>query len=400
MKLKIFLVTLILTAVMFGAANYLFVGYIKDHLKDSARNTVTQTVSLYKHINKADEVEAVRDAEALAEKKELLDAFDVEAWMGAIGKDNTDTKKISEESKAVVKQIEQNVQVELNVINKMYDKNDVIFVVDINGNVVAKNLDGTLRGKNLADKLLISSALKGTSNRDVIQMLGKTYRVTAAPMKKDGKIVGAYCSADVVNSETAKEVMASVSEEASLNKSTKIFFGFFTKKALLGSTMPTELHEKFRSYISSHMDLIEKVDQEEGKVHQVKISLRGEHFYASITRHPSLSDNNDMFYATLTSVDELLAPVLSRYGTFILVAVLLLIAGLISAVIIDEQFNKPINKFMENMLEIINGNTDYRFDNDAKGLENNLNQNANMMIATLLGEKVPEKIKEINDEEE
>jgi methyl-accepting chemotaxis protein len=280
----------------------------------------------------------------------------------------------------------------------MYDKNDIIFVVDLNGNVVAKNLDGTLRGKNFADKLLVSSALKGTSNRDIMQILGKTYRVTAAPMKKEGKIVGAYCSADVVNSETAKEVMASLTDEASLNKSMKFYFGFFNKNELLGSTMPTELHEKFRHYINTHKDKIEKVDQEEGKVHQLTISLKGESFYASITRHPSLSDNNDMFYLTLTSLDELLEPVIAKYGTFILITILLLVAGLISAIVIDEQFNKPINKFMENMLEIINGNTDYRFDNDAKGLESNLNQNANMMIATLLGEKVPEKTKEIDEQ--
>lgn len=394
MKLKIFLLTLILTAVMFGSVNYLFVGYIKDHLKDSARNTVTQTVSLYKHINKADEVEAIRDAETLAEKTELLKAFDSEAWAGAVNEKG----QVAEGSKDVVKQVEQNVQVELNVINKMYDKNDIIFVVDINGNVVAKNLDGTLRGKNFADKLLVSSALKGTSNRDIIQMLGKTYRVTAAPMKKDGKIIGAYCSADVVNSETAKEVMASLTDEASLNKSMKFYFGFFNKRSLLGSTMPTELHEKFRDYIKTHSDIIEKIDKEEGKVHQLKISLKGEHFYASITRHPSLSDNNDMFYLTLTSIDDLLEPIASRYGTLILITVMLIIAGLISAIVLDEQLNKPINKFMENMLEIINGNTDYRFDNDAKGLENNLNQNANMMIATLLGEKVPEKTKEIEEQ--
>lgn len=390
MKLKIFILTLILTAVMFGSANYLFVGYIKGHLKDSAKNTVTQTVSLYKHINKADEVEAIRDAEALAEKKELLDAFDAKSWSSAVNKEG----KTAEGSQEIVKQIEQNVQVELNVINKMYDKNDIIFVVDINGNVVAKNLDGTLNGKNFSDKLLISTALKGTSNRDIMQILGKTYRVTAAPMKVEGKIAGAYCSADVVNSETAKEVMSSLTDEASLNKSMKFYFGFFNKNELLGSTMPTELHEKFRNYIKTHKDKIEKVDQEEGKVHQLTISLKGESFYASITRHPSLSDNNDMFYLTLTSIDELLEPVIAKYGTFILITILLIVAGLIFAIVFDEQFNKPINKFMENMLEIINGNTDYRFDNDAKGLENNLNQNANMMIATLLGEKVPEKNKE------
>jgi len=397
MKFKIFLLSLILTAVMYFAANYLFVDYIRDHLKESAKNTVSQTVSLYKHINKADAIESIQAAENLAEKTELLDAFDVEAWGKAVAESPDDLDKLSAEAKAIVKKVEQDVQVELNVINKMYDKNDAIFVVDKLGNVVSKNLDGILRGANLSNKLLISSALNGTSNRDIIQMLGKTYRVTAAPMKKDGKIVGAYCSADAVNSETAKEAMASLTEEASLNKSNRVFFGFFTKELVLGSTMPTEIHENFKKYIASNPTIIEQVDSETGKVHQIEISLSGEKFYGSLTRHPSLSENNDMFYITITSIDKILEPVVSKHGTLILLAVLSILAGLIAAIIMDEQFNRPINKFMENMLEIINGNTSYRFDNDATGLESNLNQNANMMISTLLGEKVPEKTKEIEE---
>lgn len=397
MKFKIFLLTLILTAVMYFATNYLFVDYIRDHLKESAKDTASQTVSLYKHINKAYAIEAIRAAETLAEKTELLNAFDDEAWKKAISENPGDLDKLSDEAKAVVKEIEQNVQVELNVINKMYDKNDAIFVVDKSGNVVSKNLDGILRGKNFSDKLLISSALKGTSNRDIIQMLGKTFRVTAAPMIKDGEIIGAYCSADVVNSETAKEVMASLTEEASPSKSSRMFFGFFTKEVLLGSTMPTEIHENFKKYIVSNPTVIEQADNETGKVHQIELSLCNENFYGSITRHPSLSESNDMFYVTLTSIDLILEPVVSKHGTLILLAVLSILAGLIAAIILDEQFNRPINKFMENMLEIINGNTSYRFDNDTTGLESNLNQNANMMISTLLGEKVSEKIEEIEE---
>ena len=50
-------------------------------------------------------------------------------------------------------------------------------------------------------------------------------------------------------------------------------------------------------------------------------------------------------------------------------------------------------------ISIINGNVKYRFNNETTGIEGNLNQNANMMIATLLGEKIADKEKD-NDTNE
>lgn len=39
------------------------------------------------------------------------------------------------------------------------------------------------------------------------------------------------------------------------------------------------------------------------------------------------------------------------------------------------------------MIEIIHGNRTFRFSNEAEGVEEQLNQNANMMIAALLNER-------------
>ncbi len=284
------------------------------------------------------------------------------------------------------------MQVELNVINKMYDSNDALFVVDRHGNVVAKNLDGIFRNKNLAEELLIKTVLQGFSDTDVIKILDKTYLVTAAPIEKNGYIIGAYCSADNVNSETAKEASTSLYNESLFKDNSRFYFGFFDKQSLLGSTLPTELHESFKKFIADNQELIKKIDTE-GSKHDIMIELKNEQFFSSISRHPSLSETNDMFYIALVSKDKLLDPVQARHGTFGLISFFMILVSFIFSFIIDEQFNKPINKFMENMLEIINGNTKFRFSNDAEGVEGNLNQNANMMIATLLGEKSPDKEK-------
>lgn len=393
MKLKIFLLTLGLTVAMYFAADYLFVRYTKANLTDTAKNSVSQSVSLYRYINMADSFSEIRNVESLAKKDELLKAFDSEKWEAAIKDSPGDLAKLDEESKKIVKELELNIQVELNVINKMYDKNDAIFVTDIHGNIVSKNLDGIFRNKNISSELLINTALQGLSDRDVVKIIDKTYIVTAAPIFKNGKIIGAYCSADNVNSETAKEATASLYDESLFEDSSRIYFGFFDKNNLLGSNMPTDLHESFKKFISDNQELIKKIDSESSKRHDILIKLKGEDFFSSIARHPSLSENNDMFYIALTSKDKLLEPVNSRHGTLGLISFFIILMGLIMAIVLDEQFNKPINKFMENMLEIINGNTKFRFSNDSEGVEGNLNQNANMMIATLLGEKMPEKEK-------
>lgn len=398
MKIKLFLLILISIGAFYLAADYLFIQFTRNTVREFAKNTASQSVSLYKYKNKADAVIEVREVEVLAKKPELLSAFNAEKWEAAISESPYDISKITGSNLAVMKEIESNVQIELNVINKMYDKTEAIFVVDKYGNVVAKNLDGTLKNKNFSKEVLISAALQGAADRDIVKMLDKTYRITAAPIYINGKIAGAYCSADMINSETAKEVVTGLFDE-SIKNAGDFYFGFFDRKNLLGSTMPTELHENFKKFISEHQEMIEKIDSGGPKRHDTVIDIKGEKFYASIAKHPSLSESNDVFYLTLVSMDKALEPVSSKQGTLILISIFILILGLIIIVVLDEQFNRPVNKFMENMLEIINGNVRYRFNNESTGVEGNLNQNANMMIATLLGEKIPDKEKD-NDTNE
>lgn len=390
MKIKLFLLILIATGAFYLAANYLFIQFTKNNISEYAKNTASQSVSLYKYKNRADAVLEIRAVESLAKKAELINAFDIEKWETAIAQSPEDLSKITGDNAKIIKEIEANVQVELNVINKMYDRNEAIFVVDKHGNVVAKNLDGTLKNKNLSNEVLIAAALQGVADRDVVKMLDKTFRITAAPIYVNGKILGAYCSADMINSETAKDVVAGLFDESTYKNAGDFYFGFFDKKNLLGSTMPTELHENFKKFIIEHAEMIEKIDSEGTKRHDTIIKLKGESFYASISKHPSLSDANDIFYITIVSIDKAVGPVNSRQGTLLIILIFILLLGLVATIVVDEQYNKPINKFMENTLEIINGNIKYRFNNEATGVEGNLNQNANMMIATLLGEKVPE----------
>lgn len=391
MKLRIFLLVLFSVAVSYFATEYLFIGKIRDQNRAVARSLVSKASSLYKYIYRADSLYEIRAAEDLAKKQELMDAFRHRNWEEAIADNETKVGSVKGEKADVIKDIAMKVQVELNVINRMYDKNDAIFVIDTFGNVVAKNLDGLFGHSNLSDKVLFSAALKGVSNIDIVTVAGKTYRVVATPMYINGEIAGAYCSGDLLNSESANEVAANLNEDAvPVIEGGVLYFGFFDKSNLIGTTLPTDTHEGLRKFVSQNKKLFEQIDRDELQRYDLDINIKNENFYASISKHPTLSEDNDVFYITMVSADKIFAPIKAAHRNMIIVALVLLLIGLIVTIVIDEYYNRPVNRFMENMLEVINGNLRYRFDNDAEGVEGSLNQNANMMIAALLGEKVPE----------
>lgn len=396
MKIKLFIVTLVLTAVLYFAANYFFVDYAGNNLMESTKSTVSQSVSIYHHITEADKFEAIRKVDSIAKNAKLIEALDQNQWAEVseeilsafaqeVAEEGKEPKRVelSPKSKAFVDKIE----AEMNVISQLYDDSDTMFVTDDQGNIIAKDLDGIFRGINIAEEKLFQVAMRGTSNRDVMNIKGKTYIVSAAPILNKDTVIGVYCSADYVDSETAKNAAANLGTPSSF------YFGFFDETTLLGSTLPTSLHESFKKFIKENQELIKKVDEEGSKIHDTKIVLNGENFFASISRYPSLSENNDMFYITLVSKDKLLEPLASKRITFGLIVCFALLVALVLLYIADEQNGKPVNKFMEGMLEIINGNIRFRFNNSAEGVEGNLNQNANLMIATILGERMPDKDK-------
>ncbi len=409
MKIKLFLTTIILTVLLYIATTYFFVNYTRGNLVESAKNAVSQSVSVYSRISEADKFDKIHKVESIAKNAKLIEALDPAKWavvseevlsafaqdaLDNEGKEKGDGKRgeLSPDAKAFVDKIE----TEMNVINQIYDYSDTIFVADTNGNIIAKNLDGIFKGVNIANEKLFQAVSRGTANRDIMKIKGKTYLVSAAPMFEKENIIGIYFSADNIDSEAAKNAVANLYDESIFgNQQSKFYFGFFDKSSLLGSTLPTQLHESFKKFIKGNQELIAKIDEENSKRHDMEIVLNGETFFASVARHPSLSDNEDLFYLALISKDKLLEPLSSKCGTFTIVAVFLLVISLVLLYIFDEQNGRPVNKFMEGMLEIINGNVRFRFNNDAKGVEGNLNQNANMMIATILGERMPDKDKPV-----
>ncbi len=392
MKTKIFIPFFVSIIILFVAVYFLMILPKYKESEKNVKSKVSLMTKFYKYRNDSDKLKNIRDAKEMARKKELVNAFDAEKWrevrFSLQDEDESSEDVPEEELKEIKKKIHDSVQVELNVINKLYDDSDAIFITDIDGVVVAKNLDGTLSDLDIGDKLLIKAALNGLGDQDVIKLLDKYYKVVSVPLVKDGEIVGTYCSANIMDTEMVKK---SFMKEEELSDP-PVFFAFLDKKRLLGSTMPSGLHRNFDKYIQKNSTIFNEVKDDEHKIHTYPLNIEGENFFISISTHPRLSEKKDMFYMGIVSLDKMTAPIDQDFYALIVITVLLIISGIVAAFILEYNFYNPINHFVENMIEIINGNTEYRFDNEADGVEGMLNQNANYMISVLLGEKTPEEI--------
>ncbi len=373
MKFKIFLLVIIVAATIFGAAHYLFIDVSKNAAVTTLKESVSRATSLYKYINKANTLEKIRKGETISQKKELVDAFDEELY------------------KSAPEEVFEKLQVELNIINKFYDQSDLLFITDKNGIVVSQNLEETLKAFSFKNNPLINSALNGKSDEDIFKIGTKIYRVTSVPFYKNREIIGTFSSANVIDSEMAKQDAMILSAETNDDtKKVPFFFAIFDKDTLLGSNTNSTIHDAIKRHLRDNPKIIEEAMKDAERKKALEFFLNGEHFFANVTVHPQMSGEKDVAYMILGSIDSVEQPIESKRNTFILIVAIALLIGLILSFVLEEIFMAPINKFMEGMIEIINGNKKFRFNNEVEGLEGNLNQNANYMISVLLGEKIPE----------
>ncbi|HNT26708.1 MAG TPA: hypothetical protein PKH10_00890 [bacterium] len=374
MKIKIILLSLISILLVFGAAYHLLVNRTERQLKSALEENVSRATALYKYINAAETLNRIREAEEIASRKEMLDVFDPAAL------------------KTNRAEVERNVQVELNVVNKFADDADILFVTDTEGLVVAKNLDNTLNGVSFRENLLISNAIAGRSDEDIFVILNKLVKVVSVPIRKNGQIIGTYNSADIIDSEMAKEDFSNFAERASEEKGeAPLRLAFVAKGKVLGSTMPPDLHEALKKFVEGEQQIVEQSLKEETRQHAFTLTLAGERYYANIAAHQHLGQEKQVCYLFMNSIDRNLEKLRTSATYFSYIVLIIAILSLLFAIFIEEQAMAPINRFMEGMIELIHGNRAFRFNNEAEGLEGQLNQNANMMIAALLGERLPEE---------
>lgn len=370
MKAKIILLAVCSLALMFAAGYQMLLKPAENQLIGTIEDEVSRATSLYKYINAAETLERIRDAEEIASRKELLDVLDPATYA-------TNPAEVA-----------QRVQVELNVINKFADNSDILFVTDTEGKVIARNLDNTMNGLSFKENLLINNAISGRSDEDIFEILGKRVKTVSVPIRKNGATIGTYNSANVIDSRMAKSDFSNLSEEAGAES---LALAFVEKGKVLGSTFPPDLHEALKKFIEANPAVVEMALTEAERKHAFTVTLGSERFYANISVHEHLGQEKQVCYVFLSSVDKALQPLRTNRNNFIWFTIVLAILAIIFALVIEEQAHAPINRFMEGMIEIIHGNRSFRFNNEAEGIEGQLNQNANMMIATLLGERIPEE---------
>ncbi len=375
MKFKLFMLSFLSVAAMVLGANYLFVKTADKELTTNLEDNVIKAASLFNHINRADSFSRINEAEGLAAKDAFLDVFDMDKYA-----------ENPEEASRLIR-------IELDIINKYDDDADIIFVTDMDGMVVAKNLDQSMRGMILKEIPTISRALAGKSSEDIMEIKRAFYRTTTVPIRKDCKIVGTMTFGNKFDSEMAEADFMVLNHENNSDSIKKpLYFAYMDLKSknLIASNMPTEIHSALRTIINSDSNFSSEFFKDGKKTHSFATEMNNGNYFVSLTKYQKNSDK-EIFFVVAGSVDDALAGFKSKKEKFMLFSILITLLGLIAAFILEEKFMAPINRFMEGMLEIISGNKDYRFSSDADDLEGNLNQNANYMISVLLNEENVDK---------
>jgi len=235
MRAKLYLLILSVAGAIF-LSGHMFIEDTKATIATGLEDSISRATSLYKHINRANALTRIRKAESIAKKKELLKALDLEKY-----EQNPDL-------------VAENVQIELNIINRYQDPSDIIFVTDFNGIVVARNLDDDLRDTSFEKNPLISSALKGTSDEDLFVLAGRLCRVTSVPIQQDDLIIGTISFANYIDSEMAKKEFGVLDEETKGERDkTSLYFAYLSLEPvrLLGSNLPSTVHSTLKENISA-----------------------------------------------------------------------------------------------------------------------------------------------------
>lgn len=385
MKFKLFLLSSLLVLAMALGANYFFVKTADKELATNLKDNVIKAASLFNHINRADSFARLDEAENLAGKKAFLEVFDMNAYF-----ENPE-------------EISRLIRIELDIINKYDDDSDIIFVTNLEGIVVAKNLDQSMRGMALNSVPSISRAIDGKSSEDIMEIKKRFYRTTTVPIRKDCQIVGTMTFGNKFDSEMAEADFMMLNHENNSDSIKKpLYFAYIDLKAknLIASNMPTEIHSALRTVINSNDNFSSTFFEDGKKTHSFSTTMSDGNYFISLTKYQRNSDK-EIFFVVAGSVDDALSIFKNKKEKFILFSILIALLGLVAVFILEEKFMAPINRFMEGMLEVISGNRDFRFSSDANDLEGNLNQNANYMISVLLNEEnidKPDEEDKIGDE--
>lgn len=265
-----------------------------------------------------------------------------------------------------------------------HEKPDLFMVVDPAGVGVAQAGDpawyGTKEANVSAEYPILSRIAEGRTFKDLWQWKGAPMDVAVAPIRFNGKVVGAVVLGYRLTGAEARKDKEVVDAEVAY---------FVGDQLRRGSSLDTDAERTVAEKVVQGMDLKSKLDQ---GPQLLDFELNGQTWQAMAGR---LGSNAGAEKAGFLVMADLTSTIYEATSYAMIIPLVILVAALVALALVmffHRQFVQPLEQIDNGVLEIINGNLDYWFevDGDSKALPDTMGQNLNIMVCHLSGRPLPE----------
>ena len=264
-----------------------------------------------------------------------------------------------------------------------HEQPDLFMVIDSGGVGVARTRDRAWFGPETANVARQHPSIgpvvaEGKVLKDIWIVKGSPMNVAAAPVRHDGKVVGAVIIGYRLTDQEARRDKEIVQTEVA----------YFLGQRLAQSSTLGNLEENMLQEIVTEQKLYEVG---EGRGQTVEFVLNTRRYLAAVgymAGNPSAPRAGYVVFEDYDAALKSASEVLILIPATLVVAMLLLIGLFIG---FYRQFLGGFEEIDNGVAEIINGNLDYWFEIDSKELPGTMSQNLNIMVCQLSGRPLPEE---------
>jgi len=273
---------------------------------------------------------------------------------------------------------------EAHVLAQARVKADILIVLDNDGIAIARNIDAKYQGVDLSSEPMVKQALGGEDGVGVWFFNGEHQLVSVVPIEQENRLIGALVVGNALGKQTAKD-------------NTELLGGDFfllDKSRVLASTMSGPDSKALLAYMESNREAMARVfeSSEDGaKLEPVRVKLPSGIHWAVFSDFNQAVGGERIGYAIVNSVTRAASSLQETRNHFFLVLGVALFALLGWGVLIARTGRRPIEALFIGAQEILHGNRDYQWDQEAAGDLGAVGGTLNAMVAILLGKELPDE---------
>lgn len=362
MRLKLGLLNFAVIMIFALLTNFYIIGNLEDDSVAKLEENLIHTFKAYSKAMRANLEERLDIVRAFASEKEIV------ANMKLL---SDEPKKVEENRLKLFEKLE--------VISRLKYFGDIFIVIDEQGVELARTLVANWKKTRFGDYQAVKDALSGKDTEDIWILDRKIMIVNLAPIRNDGKVVGALLMGNVIDEDLVKQEKTVTSGD----------FAYFSESRIIASSLSSGKQAALNRYIAANSAKVARVLTSKNDYFEDQVKLMDEDYIVILAPMTTLQDQGLAGFMLLRDQSHWLTAYDGSRNFLLLLSLLLIMLGISVSFIIIQKAYDAIDFMLEGAHQIIVGNKEYQFASDDEYI-NQLGQTFNLMIAILLGKYIPE----------